>query len=204
MTVKNIALFGGTFDPVHLGHTAVASALEQFGIDKIVFIPTKRSPLKTASPYASDNDRLAMITLAIDGHEKFELSGYEIKKPEPSYTLETVRYFKTLYGGESEICWLMGADSLGDLRRWYKIVELIDECKICTMYRAGFEPPDFSKFEIAWGPSRVEKLQNNIVPTPLIDISSTEVRKRLAAGESVDGLLHPDVIRYIEDRKLYR
>lgn len=205
MIEKKIALFGGTFDPVHLGHTTVAAAAaEHIGAEKIIFIPAKRSPLKNSFPEASDDDRLAMIALAIADDKKFQLNDYELRKPRPSYTLETVRHFQSEYGGQALIYWLIGADSICELSRWYGIVELIDECNLCVMFRAGFEPPDFVEFKDVWGTARAEKLQRNVIRTPLIDISSTEIRSRLAADRDVTGMLAPQVADYIREHGLYR
>jgi len=204
MSEKRITLFGGTFDPVHLGHTAVAAAAgEHIGADKVIFVPAKRSPLKAFFPEASDEDRLAMIQLAIAGNSRFDFSDYELKKPGPSFTLETVRYFQSQSGDKAEIYWLMGADSVEDLQHWYCATELIDQCNLTVMYRGGVEPPDFMRFEPIWGKQRVEKLQQNIVATPLIDISSTEIRKRLSAGRDVSGMVNPKVLQYIREQGLY-
>lgn len=205
MTKRKIVLFGGTFDPIHPGHTAVATAAAEYiSAEKTVFIPTKRSPLKQFSPKASDGDRLAMITLGIAENENFQLSDYELNKPKPSYTLETVRQFQADYGNDTLIYWLIGADSIDELPRWYGIVELIDECNLSVMLRAGCEPPDFAKFTAVWGSGRVEKLRRNIIKTPLIDISSTEIRNRLAAGGDVSDMLHPQVAEYIRKHGLYQ
>lgn len=204
MPERIIALFGGTFDPIHIGHTAVAAAAgESIGAEKVVFVPARRSPLKAFFPEASDEDRLAMIVMAISGNVGFEISDYEVKKAGPSYTLETVRFFQGKSGDNTVIYWLAGADSVEDLPGWYGTLELIDECNLVIMFRAGFKPPDFSRFEPVWGRQRVEKLQRNIVKTPLIDISSTEVRKRLAAGRDVSGMVCPKVLQYIREHGLY-
>jgi nicotinate-nucleotide adenylyltransferase len=205
MNKRKIALFGGTFDPIHLGHTSVAAdARRRVGAEKIIFIPAKRSPLKGFLPRASDADRFNMIALAIAGEKSFEVSDYELSKPAPSYTLETVRKFQNDFGGETAIHWLVGADGVDDLVYWHRIAELIDACHLTTMYRAGCEPPDFTRFEGRWGRRRVEKLQQDIVQTPLIDISSTEIRRRLAAGDDTTNMLHPAVADYIRERKLYQ
>ncbi|MGD1042865.1 MAG: nicotinate (nicotinamide) nucleotide adenylyltransferase [Sedimentisphaerales bacterium] len=204
MSERKIALFGGTFDPIHLGHTAVAAvAGEHISADKVVFVPARRSPLKAFFPEASDEDRLAMIGLAISGNSRFEVSGYELKKAGPNYTLETVRYFRQQLGSGVLIYWLAGTDTLEDLPHWYGVTELIDECNLAVMYRAGFAPPDFSKFISLWGADRVRKMRQNIVETPLVDISSTEVRKLLVAGGDVGGMICPKVLQYIRERRLY-
>ncbi|MBN1508947.1 MAG: nicotinate (nicotinamide) nucleotide adenylyltransferase [Sedimentisphaerales bacterium] len=201
---RTIALFGGTFDPIHLGHAGVAqAAAAQIGAEAVLFIPARCSPLKGFLPHASDADRLAMIALAISGRRDFAVSDRELKRPAPSYTLDTVRQYQREYGPQTAIHWLLGADSIGDLAHWHKIRELIDECNLTTMQRAGYEPPDFDRFAPTWGPERVAKLRRHVVQTPLIDISSTEVRRRLTAGEDVRGMLHPDVIDYIRRHDLY-
>lgn len=205
MAQRRIALFGGTFDPVHLGHTGIAAkATEHIGAEKVVFIPAKRSPLKGFSPIASDDDRLTMITLTIAGNARFEVSDCELRRAAPSYTLRTVRQFEADYGGAISVHWLIGADSIDDLPHWHRIAELIDTCFISAMYRAGCEPPDFARFEPIWGRERVEKLRKNIIQTPLIDISSTEIRNRLAAGQDASDMLHPAVADYIREHGLYQ
>jgi nicotinate-nucleotide adenylyltransferase len=205
MMKRKIALFGGTFDPIHLGHTTVAAdALELIGAEKIIFVPAKRSPLKGFSPSANDNHRLNMISLAIAGEKKFQVTDFEIKRPAPSYTLETVRKFQTDYGNQTSIHWLIGADTVGDLRFWYKITELIDACNLTTMYRAGCEPPEFTMFEKIWGSRRIEKLQRNIIQTPLVDISSTEIRDLIAKNGDFPKMLHPAVADYIRQNGLYQ
>jgi nicotinate-nucleotide adenylyltransferase len=145
-----------------------------------------------------------MISLAIVDQEGFEVSDYELSQPAPSYTLETVEKFQKDFGSQTSIHWLVGADSIDDLVYWHKIVELIDACHLTTMYRAGCEQPDFTKFEGLWSRRRVEKLKRDIVQTPLVDISSTEIRSRLAAGHDVTDMLHPAVVDYIRKNKLYR
>ncbi|UCF42592.1 MAG: nicotinate (nicotinamide) nucleotide adenylyltransferase [Planctomycetota bacterium] len=204
MIERKIALFGGTFDPIHLGHTTVAAAAaEHIRAEKIVFIPARRSPLKDTFPEAGDDDRVKMITLAIAENKKFQLNDCELKKAEPGYTIETVRKFQTDFGSETSLYWLVGADTIDELPRWYRIVELIDQCNICAMYRAGCKAPDFTKFTHIWGLQRVQKLQQNVIQTPLIDISSSEIRHRLATGQDVTDMLHSPVADYIREHGLY-
>jgi nicotinate-nucleotide adenylyltransferase len=205
MSKRKTALFGGTFDPIHIGHTAVAeSAAEIIDAEKVIFVPAKRSPLKEVQPVASDEDRLKMTRLAITDKARFEVSDYELQKTGESFTIETVRFFKAALGGDVEIYWLMGADNVDELANWYKIAELIDECNPAVMCRAGFERPDFSRFTKSLGERRVAKLQKNIIATPLIDISSTEIRRKIAADEDVSNMVSPAVAEYIKKHGLYR
>ena len=204
MARKKIILFGGTFDPIHLGHTkVVAAAVKYIEADRMIFVPAKRSPLKGYSPSASDIDRLKMINFAISNHDIFEVSDWELNMPAPSYTLNTVRHFQAELGSDIIQYWLVGADSINDLFYWHGITELIDECNIAMMYRADFDKPDFTKFEQLWGKERIEKLQRNIIPTPLINISSTEVRERLNSGQDVSQMLDYEVLSYIQEHNLY-
>ena len=205
MVNRKIALFGGTFDPIHLGHTTVAAgAAKRIGAEKIIFIPAKRSPLKGFFPIAGDRDRFEMISLAIAHSKNFQVSDYELRKPDPSYTLETVRKFQSDYGDDTLIYWLIGADSIDELQLWYGITDLIDECNLATMLRAGSKAPNFTKFEDIWGSDRVKKLQENVVETSLVEISSTEIRSRLAVGRDVAGMLDPAVADYICQHGLYK
>ncbi len=204
MMIRKVALFGGTFDPIHLGHVAVARSVgAQIQAERVIFIPAKCSPLKGFFPIASDADRLAMIRLALQGQETFDVSDWELQRAAPSYTLETVRHFQSLYGRETQLHWLIGADAINDLIHWYKIDELVDACHLTVMYRGGYGAPTFDKYVSSWSAEKIEKLRTNVVQTPSIEISSTEVRRRLASGTDVQDLLHPDVIDYIRRHHLY-
>ena len=199
-----IILFGGTFDPVHLGHTTVAAfAAEQIGADEVVFIPAKRSPHKNVFPVASGASRVEMLRLAVAGNAKFSVSSCELERPDPSYTVETVSMFSGLYGPESHLYWLVGADAVGDLGRWHCAERVLDMCNLCVMYRAGYPKPDFAQLE-CFGAARVAKLVKNALAAPLVDISSTEIRRKVGTGEDVSGLLSPAVLGYIEKNGLYR
>lgn len=204
MTKRVIALFGGTFDPVHIGHIKVARAARDYiKAEKLVLIPAKQSPLKRSGPVACDNDRLEMLSLAVSDKRNFEISDYELRKDGPSYTVETVKHFQKLYGEDALLCWLIGADNIDDLPKWYKVEQLIDMCNVSVMYRSGFERPDFDKLSEKLGQKRIEKLAYNIIPTPLVDVSSTDIRRRLCRGESVAGMLEKGVYEYILSKGLY-
>ena len=201
---RKIVLFGGTFDPVHCGHVQVAEyAAEHIGGDEVVFVVAKRSPHKNVFASASGVHRVAMVELAIAGYEKFCVSDCELGRGDPSYTFDTVTSFRDEYGAGCEFYWLLGADMVKDLLRWYKVRELIDACNICVMYRGGFERPDFSGFG-ELGVERVEKLKKCVISTPVIDVSSTEIRSKLSEGGDVSGFLCPAVLDYIKKNGLYR
>jgi nicotinate-nucleotide adenylyltransferase len=201
---RKIALFGGTFDPIHLGHTKVAQvAAEYIDAEAVIFVPAKRSSLKT-KPQASDRHRLNMIKMAIEDLQNFHTSDCELKRSAPSFTMETINEMQKKLSRNAMLYWLLGADTIDELPRWFRILDLIDECNLACMYRAGFDPPDFSKYEHLLGHQRIEKLQKNIIKTPLIDISSTEIRQRCAAGLDITELVHPAVAEYIQKHNLYK
>jgi nicotinate-nucleotide adenylyltransferase len=194
--LKKIILFGGTFDPIHNGHLAVAkSASQQIGASKVIFIPARRSPHKHLKPFATDDDRLTMLRLAIGSDNLFDASAIELNRGEPSYTIDTIRLLKQKMGEDCVFYWLLGADMLKDLMKWHKIGELMNECNICVMNRGGFDRPNFNGLP--------EKLRQNQIQTPLIDISSTEIRKRVADEQNISELVPPEVLAYIQKRKLY-
>ena len=201
---RKIILFGGTFDPVHNGHILVAeSALKQIGAEKVVFIPARRSPHKETFPYANAQARFEMLCLAIADEKKFRVSDCELKRAQPSYTLDTVKDFLIQYGPRSQIYWLLGADMVADLPRWYHAEELIDLCNLTVMSRPGCGRGNFEGLAETLGIKRIDKLRRNVVKTPLVDISSTEIRQKLGSGEEISGLVHPNVLKYIKENNLY-
>jgi nicotinate-nucleotide adenylyltransferase len=204
MKKQTIVLFGGSFDPIHKGHTTVATcAIDQLHADQVFFVPAKRSPLKKHMPQANDQQRLDMIQLAIQDYEGYQVCDYEVNRPAPSYTLHTVQHFKETYGHNCTLYWLIGADAVRDLPHWYGIKELLDLCTLSTMYRAGCAEPDFSSLEKELGAHRVARLSQDVITTPLLPISSTDVRKRLQNNESTKDLLDPEVEAYIKKNHLY-
>jgi nicotinate-nucleotide adenylyltransferase len=201
---EKIILFGGTYDPVHIGHIEVAqSAAGVLGASKVFLIPARRSPHKEQKPAAPDNNRIAMLKLAIAGKSIFQISPVELNRAEPSYTIDTIRYFRQKFEPACRLYWLIGADMLKDLPKWYKIDELMKECTICVMNRGGFDKPDFDSLAGKLSNETIEKLRQNMIETPLIEISSTDIRQKLLEGKEVGQYLHPEVLDYIKTHKLY-
>ncbi|MCK5565950.1 MAG: nicotinate (nicotinamide) nucleotide adenylyltransferase [Planctomycetes bacterium] len=199
-----IILFGGSFDPIHKGHLDVARySFEKIGADKLFLIPAKRSPHKKDFPFACDDARLNMLRLAIRETTEFEVSDMELKRADPSYTIDTVFDFKHSYGDSAEIFLLIGADTVEDLGKWHRIGELIDACNVCVMYRSGFKRPNFTEFREHLGQKRVEKLDKYVISTPLIDISSTDIRRNIGQGCDVSAFVPQAVLGYIEQKGLY-
>jgi len=201
-----ILLFGGTFDPIHHGHLIVARAVaERLGAARVVLIPASRPPHKPDA-LASPENRLAMVRLAISGEDLFEASDVEIRRQGPSYTRDTVGQFRAEHGGDAGLLWLIGADMLPDLPSWHCVEEVLDLAQVVIALR----PPWDERIERVFagltgrlGDGRVARLRQKVVRTPLIDISSTDIRRRAAAGRSVRFLVPGPVADYIARHRLY-
>ncbi len=201
---KKIILFGGSFDPIHCGHIIVAeSVAKQIGADKVVFIPARRSPHKELFPSAGNKARLDMISIAISAENTFQVSDCELNRPDPSYTIDTIRFFRQTYPDDTQFYWLIGADMLAELPKWHKICNIIDECDLSVMDRGGVDAPDITALEGLIGSERAEKLRKNMISTPLEEVSSTEIRAKLARGQDVSELLDAGVLTYIRENRLY-
>jgi nicotinate-nucleotide adenylyltransferase len=203
--MKNkIILFGGSFNPVHIGHIAVAEfALEHLNANQVIFVPAKRSPFKTYPPQVTDQQRTEMLSLAISNRKGFSIDTCELSRPAPSYTLDTVLYFKEKFPQDTILYWLIGADMVGDLSKWYQIRKIMDNCIISVMNRGGIDRPDFEQFEKDMPAEYASAIRKNMINTPRIDISSTDVRWRIEHSEDVSALLDSRVLNYIKTNRLY-
>ncbi len=189
---------------MHEGHIRVAESARQYlGAERAILIAAGRSPHKQLNPLASGEHRMAMLRLAIEGHAGLEVSDYELNRPQPSYTYDTVEHFRNRYGDSTALYWLLGADLVGDLGTWYRACELIDGCRIAVMVRGGYPGPDLSALEGPIGVARVAALGQWMIPTPAIEVSSTEIRRRLAEGKPLRDEVPASVAAYIARYGLY-
>jgi nicotinate-nucleotide adenylyltransferase len=196
-------LFGGSFDPIHSGHLCVARhAMQELDARDLIFIPARRSPHKMEAPTPGKH-RYAMIEEAIKGIDGFSVNDCELLRPEPSYTIDTVRFFRDQFGPDTLLYWLIGADQLTDLGKWYHIDELMDECRVSVMIRAGYPLPDIRCCESDFSSKHLEQLKEDVVPTPLIDLASTDIRSQLASGQVPPDALPSGVLNYIKQHRLY-
>lgn len=198
-------LFGGSFDPVHVGHLIVSRYVaEQFGIERVVLIPGATPPHKQGQRLAPGADRLAMCRLAVGDDPQFEVSDWELGQEGVTYTLHTVGHFREARPAGTRLYWLVGMDSLVELGTWYRVAELVGSCTIVTAGRPGYESPDLSGLVGPLTPGQVDELRRNIVESPLIDVSATEIRGRVRSGASIRHLVPEPVRAYIRQRGLYR
>ncbi|MBF0620085.1 MAG: nicotinate-nucleotide adenylyltransferase [Candidatus Omnitrophica bacterium] len=190
--MKKIALFGGTFDPVHIGHLLMArTALETMKFDKVIFIPSCVPPHKSGEMLFSVEDRFEMVKLAIMGNPQFEASDFEVKNGGRSYSLETVRYFRGLFPSEDKLYFVVGGDAAKGIENWKGVDEIKTLCSFVTANRPGYSRGDAKKKYPA-------------VTMHGVDISSTEIRKRILAGKSVQYLVPDNVLDYIRKNHLYK
>ena len=204
MAEQRIGLLGGTFDPIHFGHLLLAvHSYEELDLDRVIFIPSRLPPHKS-QPVAEAADRLEMVRLALADDERFLVCDCELGRAEPSYTIETVRQLQSSLGSDAHLFWLIGSDMAEDLPSWQKIAELVELIEIIVVGRAGQAQPDYSLLEPTLTAEQIKRLRAQAIDLPLIDISSTQIRERIGAGQSVRYLLPRVVEEYITQHKLYR
>lgn len=190
--------FGGSFNPLHVGHLICARAVaEQRGFGKVVLIPTAQPPHKTGdTSIIAAEHRLAMCRLVAEEDPFFEAEDIEIQKGGMSYTIETVRELARRTGQKAH--WLIGADMAAILPQWRESQALIREVEFVLMARPGWT------FDWQSLPEAYRALRHNVVSAPLIQISATEIRQRLARGLPINYLVPPTIERYIHHHSLYQ
>lgn len=201
-----IGYLGGSFDPIHLGHLLIAeNCLEAAALDRVVFVVSGRPPHKVRRKLADPRHRLAMVRLALEGNPAFTAYGREIDREGPSYTVDTVADLLAEKKPGEEIAWIIGGDSLGEITTWKDAEELVDAVEIITAVRPGHEPlEDAAGLVPRLGADRVKRLTAGIVRLPLLEISSTDIRARIAWGRSIRYLVPEAVAAYIRRHGLYR
>jgi nicotinate-nucleotide adenylyltransferase len=189
----SLALYGGSFDPVHYAHLKVAqAALDQAGVARVIFIPAARAPLKADPAVADDDDRIAMLRLATADAPRFEVDSCEIERGGVSYTIDTVHTFRSRHPG-AKLHWIIGADQMELLPKWHRIGEIVPEVTFIVLRRPGYS---------AAAPA-IRGLRYTEIEAPLMKHSSSEIRQRLAEGGNGEGLVPPSVEAFISSRGLY-
>ena len=197
-----LGVFGGSFDPVHLGHLAAAEeAAYRLPLDGILFVPARHQPLKGQAPRASDTDRLAMLRLAIAGNPRFAVSTLELERPAPSYTVDTLRALEAAHGPGCDLYLLLGIDAVNTLDRWREPSELLRLARLAVMSRSEAREPDWALLR-AIDPAIESRVV--LLSVPNIDLSSRELRRRIAADEPIRYQVPEAVLEYIENRRLYQ
>ena len=188
--MKRIGILGGTFNPIHIGHLAMAQrACDALKLDRVIFVPSNLPPHKNDKNVISGRDRLVMVRLAISGNKQFDVSDFEVNRLGKSYSINTAIYLREHFPG-AKLFFIIGQDSLAMLSQWRLIQDLIKIVNFVVVNRPGVKQ--------ARSPIKVQTIH-----MPNLDISSSYVRKQIAAGKTVRYLVPESVRLYIEKRRLY-
>lgn len=195
-----IGIFGGTFDPVHIGHLIAATELRhRLALDRLIFAPAGRPPHKSARDVSDDRHRLAMLRLALHDLPRFEVTAIDIERDGPSYTADLLALLKAELAPD-RFFFLMGNDSLRDLPTWHRPDRIAELAELGVAARPG-APIDLASIIRALPAARGRV---HLVPTPLIGIASSDVRRRVQHGEPITFQVPPSVEAYIDQEGLYR
>jgi nicotinate-nucleotide adenylyltransferase len=201
MSRERLGVFGGTFDPPHIGHLILASeACRQLNLNRMLWVLTPLSPLKEAGDITPLDQRLSMLQLALAENPDFELSRIEIDSPGPYYTVDTIRRLADEHPS-AQVILVIGGDSLRDLPRWHRPADLVSACHEIGVMRRPGDSLDLSALE-RQVPGTQAKVR--FVDAPLLEVSSSDIRRRIHEKLPFRYYLHPSVYEYILQNQLYR
>ena len=209
----DIGIFGGSFNPIHIGHLIVAEEVFQLrGLSKVIFMPAGISPHKESSDLTDSFHRYQMVKSAISDNEHFEVSDIEIKRSGKSYTIDTIRILRERYGEEHKLYLIMGTDMINEISTWKDIDTLSMKCRFIMVNRASIPTNGISKSPFpecgirgikVFSDEKIAEIERLKVTIPPIGISSTEIRDRLRSGRSIRYLVPHCVEDYIKTHNLY-
>jgi nicotinate-nucleotide adenylyltransferase len=198
-----IGVLGGTFNPIHLGHLILAEhAAEVHDLSVVLFLPCALPPHKDPGGIASVEHRVAMVASAIEGNLRFDLSDIEAQRGGVSYTVESARELRKAYP-HAELCFIIGSDTLLELRSWKDIGALLDLARFLTFARPGTDPARIRKEDLGLADPWPDRILRDVRAGRQIDISSSDIRYRVAEGLSIRYLVTPPVEMYIAEHGLY-
>ena len=201
-STERIGVFGGSFDPVHIGHLIIAQdAVEQLELDRLIFVPTAVSPHKQHCAPTEGRHRLDMLELATADKLAFEVSDLELSRGGVSYTFDTIQHLKAAHPG-AEIFFIIGLDSLVELHLWRNIDELLECCTVVPFGRGGEDPAVIAE-QCQLSKGWKTKLLDRLIRIHEIEVSASEIRMRIAEGLSIQTLVPPEVEMYIAEHHLY-
>ena len=196
-----IGVFGGTFDPIHLGHLAVAEgALQYLSLDGVIFIPAGRPWMKEGVYLAEGEHRLAMVQLAVEGFPGFSTSDMEMRREGLTYTVDTLREMDHASQGTNEVYLILGADAYSSFELWKEPAEILSLSTLAVASRPGGPEPGFEKLDGMLVGSTARALA---LPVEQLDISGSDIRDRVCRGFPLDGYVPQTVERYIHEHGLY-
>ena len=197
---KRVGVLGGTFDPIHYGHLAAAEEVaERYALDHVIFMPNRQPPHKPSYDISPAEDRYLMAILATNSNPRFSVSRLELEREGPSYTVDTLRALRQTLGEEVQLYFIIGADAVLEIGKWHEAQAVLREGRFIAIHRPGY---DLGRLSSLLGEQGVEHIEPLMLRE--LDISSTNLRARIAGGQSVRYLTPQAVIDYIRRRGLYR
>ena len=198
-----VGIFGGSFDPIHQGHLILAEQCrQQAELDQVLFIPNAQSPHKQNGACASDRQRVEMVDLAIGGHPAFLRSSIEIERGGVSYTVDTLKQLAD-ENPENELFFLMGADSLNSFDTWKDPAGILQLATPLVVPRPGQGEVDLKKLAPLTDEKKLATIEQLTIDSPLIEISSSNIRQQIQSGKSIRYQTSRAVEKYIETQKIY-
>lgn len=202
---QRIGIFGGSFNPVHNAHLAVAQAARrELKLDRVLLIPAAIPPHKQNERLASDKHRLEMLRLAVSGRRGIEVDDREIRKGGVSYTVETIEELVREFPPGTRFVLILGSDSLVLFPKWKSVNRIFDLVEIAVYPRRGFAIEDLGALTGKFAPEQIERLRHGFLSLPPVDLSATEIRERWQRGEPVKGLLPESVEEYLRRHALWK
>lgn len=201
--MNRLAIMGGTFDPIHYGHLVAAEAVRVgFDLDKVLFIPTGNPPHKKFKKITDAKHRYEMTVLATKNNPYFEVSRIEIDRVGTTYTVDTILQLKKIYGEDTQLFFITGADALLEIHTWYNFEQLLNMCELVAASRPGFDQSELEQ--------KRQEIQSkyhkniHVIEIPSLAISSTDIRERVRSNRPIRYLLPEEVQQYITEHSIYR
>jgi len=208
LSPRSVAIFGGSFNPIHSGHLAVAEEVRvRYNLDRVIFVPAFQSPLKKAETLAEAKSRLAMALLATVSNPYFEVSDFELERGGKSYSIDTIRHFKSILGEGVSLYFILGADSLVELAAWRDIQDALRLCRFIAVARPGYDFGEIKRDRFGGAPGQgmdQASLENILFEECVkMDVSSTMIRQRVTERQSIKYLVPEPVEQFIHRYGLY-
>ena len=200
--MQRIGIMGGTFNPIHKGHIAIAEAAKKtYKLNRIIFVPSGNPPHKTQEYIAPKEDRFRMVKLAIAGKKNYHISRIEIDRSGYSYAIDTFNELKKEYGSDAQLFYIMGMDSINEILTWKKPLELFKICQFIVATRPGAKIRTLKRI-LKFPPIKMHAEQVHLIEVKM-DISSTQIRESIKNGKFPAGAMDKKIIEYIKKNKLY-
>lgn len=203
--MARIGLYGGSFNPVHVAHLVLAEqACEALALDRVVFIPARLPPHKDPAGLVAARERVRMVRLALTGNPRFSVSEIELKRRGRSFSIDTVLAMRRRFGAKAELFFLIGADTIAELPTWRQVGRLVRLCTFVPLSRPGVRLPKAGDLALTLGAKEARGILKRMIKMPRLEISASDIRRRVVEGRSIRYLVPDAVDAYIRRKKLYK